>query len=134
MTKRTYKISRHIPSIFQSKLDFSPARQGFSLSMEHPAERTLMRVLCATLVVLACAYLYFVTASVLNVMGRKDALTQISHIDDTIGNLEGQYFALSQAVTPQAGEAIGLVPVTQTQYVYRPGTIGAATIGGTNEI
>jgi len=133
MGTRTYKISKHMPSIFQGKLDFSARRDTFSLTAEHPAERTLLRIIFAGLIVLACAYLYFVTASVLNVIASREALAQVTDIEGKIGSLEQRYFALSQAISPQAGETIGLVPVGQTQYIYRPGNIGAATIAR-NEI
>lgn len=128
MGTRIHKISKHVPSIFQGKLDFSTAKRGVSLSMEHPFERVLVRVLLIVLIALVCGYLYFVSASVLNVMARREALAQVNKIQGAIGGLEQQYFVLSQAVRPEMGTSLGLSPVLQTQYVYRPGNVGAVTI------
>lgn len=96
--------------------------------MEHPFERIAIRVLSLTLVMLVGGYLYFVSASVLNVIARKEALAQTTKIQGVIGGLEQQYFTLSQEVSPATGALLGLTPVQDTQYVYRPGNVGAATI------
>ena len=133
MTKRLLKISKYKPSIFQGKFEFSAGSGQVSLSLEHPRERLILQTLGVILVALICGYLYFVTASVLNVMARREALASVDAIQGQIGSAEQQYFALSQDVTPQEGAALGLVPISNTQYVYRPGNIGAATIAR-NEI
>jgi hypothetical protein len=132
MVKRLQKISKYKPSIFQGRMDFSPV-SGMSFTAEHPMERLMLRAACLMLVVLLFGYLYFVTASVLNVMARKEAMAKITNIQGSIGSLEQQYFALSQGLTPQEGETLGLSHVSQTQYVYRPGNVGAVTIAR-NEI
>ena len=128
MGARIHKISKHVPSIFQGRLDFNAAKHGFSLSMEHRLERVIVRGLCIALIALVAGYLYFVSASVLNVIARKEALSQVIKIQGTIGGLEQQYIGLSQSVTPSTGDALGLSPVLNTQYVYRPGNVGAVTI------
>jgi hypothetical protein len=133
MKNRIQKISKHAPSIFQGKLDFAAAGRGASLSVEHPLERVAMSALALALVALIGGYLYFVSASVLNVMARREAIAQVAQIEGTIGGLEQQYFALSESVSPQLGAALGLSPARNTQYVYRPGTIGAVTMAR-NEI
>ena len=133
MTKRLLKISKYRPSIFQGKIDFSSAQRGVSLSVEHPAERLALRIISLALITLICGYLYFVSASVLNVIARKEALAQVAVVQGTIGGLEQEYFALSQSVSPQIGRALGLSPVGEPKYVYRPGNVGAATIAR-NEI
>ncbi len=128
MGKRAYqKISKYKPSLFQGKFDFSPPR-GFSLTYEYPIERLAQNGLIFVLIVLACLYLYFITATVLNVIARKDALGKVARIQGSIGGLERNYFALSQEVGPASAGAIGLAPVSHTSYVYRPGNVGAATI------
>ncbi len=130
---RIMKISRYKPSVFQGKLNFSPVAQ-LSFTAEHSLERAALRGICALLIVLACAYLYFVTASVLHVMARREALAKVDAIQGSIGALEQNYFALSQSITPQEGALLGLAPVSDTSYVYRQSnTIGAATIAS-NEI
>lgn len=94
--------------------------------MEHPAERLLFVGLSLVLALLVCAYLYFVTASIMNVIARKDALSQIDQLQGQMGSAEQQYFALSQQMTPSEGASLGLVPVQNTQYVYRPGVAASA--------
>lgn len=129
MTKKILKISKYRPSIFQGKFEFGTS-SAVSLSLEHPRERFLLRLLGVCLLAAICIYLYFITASVLNVMARKEALVQVNNIQGSIGTLEQHYLALSQATSPDEGVALGLAPVATTQYVYRPGNVGAATIAG----
>ena len=95
-----------------------------------------MRVLVSLLILLALGYLYFVAASVLNIMARKEALSQSAQIEGTIGSLEGQYFALSQGITPQSAVALGLSPISvkDTDYVNRPGNVGIADTARANRI
>ncbi len=128
MGTHIHKISKYTPSIFQGKFDFSTHQKGISLSLEHPFERIIVPVLSFTLVVLIAGYSYFVSASILNVIDRKEALAQITRIQGVIGGLEQQYFTLSQGVSANTGVALGLTPVQNTYYVYRPGNVGAVTI------
>lgn len=101
--------------------------------MEHPAEAIALRVVGMLLVLVVCGYLYFVTASILNVIARKEALSRVTVIQGTIGGSEQRYFELSNGISPEMGGALGLAPINQQHYVYRPGNIGAATIAR-NEI
>ncbi len=116
-----------MPSIFQGKLEFD-ATAGISLSTEHPFERHAFRVLGAVLALLIFGYMYFISASVLNVMARKEALAQVTQSQGAIAALEEQYFSLSHSVTPDSGASIGLSKVSDVDYVYRPGNVGSATI------
>jgi len=133
MRARIHKISRYAPSIFQGKLDFSSVQRDVSLSLEHPVERVALRVLSIVLLAAICGYLYFVSASILNVIARKEALTRVSVIQGSIGGLERRYFELSSGITANSGEGLGLGPIAKQHYVYRPGNVGAATIAR-NEI
>jgi hypothetical protein len=130
MNKKISRLSKHTPSLFQGRLNLAVAsKPHVSLAVEYPAERILMRGLIAALVVLAMCYLYFVSASVINVMAQKEAMAQTAQIEGSIGALEGNYFALSQSITPQAAVAMGLSPISvqHTDYVDRPG-VGIADI------
>ena len=124
---RIQKISKYKPSILQGRLTFSPVA-GMSFKAEHSIERAAFKAICLLLALLACGYLYFVTSSVLHVMARREALSQIDDMQGSIGALEQQYFALSQDITPQSGASLGLSPVAKTDYVYREGTMGAVTM------
>lgn len=137
---RVLKIHKHIPSALQASFAFPERR--FSLVAEHPYERTAVRWLFVLLAVLLCGYVYFVTASILNVIARKEAVADIARTQNAISSLEQRYFTLSQAVTPERGVGLGLSQVSSVSYVYRPGNTAmagggavapAATIGS-NEI
>lgn len=133
MRTRIHKISKYAPSIFQGKLNFSSVQRDVSLSLEHPGERIVLRVLSIFLIAAIAGYLYFVSASILNVIARKEALTRISVIQGSIGGLEQRHFELSSGISPESGPSLGLAPITDRSYVYRPGNVGAATIAR-NEI
>jgi hypothetical protein len=123
--KTAVKISKHIPSVLQGSLDFSPGRT-ISLSIEHPTESVLLRWLVALVVVFLCAYVYFVSLSVLNVIARKEALASIAKLQSAISLMERDYFALSQRVVPSEGASLGLAPISAISYVYRPGNTAMA--------
>lgn len=127
MTKH-FRISKIAPSALQGRIDFDAVakREMRVLAAEYPAERLAFKILIALLAVLVFAYFYFVIASVLNIIARKEADAQASKIESAVGDLEQQYFALSQEITPQAARELGLAPVSQTQYVYRPGNDASA--------
>jgi len=133
MRARIQKISRYAPSIFQGRLDFSGKRGGLSLTVEHPAERMVFRVLLGALAAFALLYIYFVGASILNVIARKEALAQTSRLTNAVSQLEREYFAASQGVGPEDGARLGLSPVANTVYVHRPGNAAAAALPS-NEI
>ena len=126
MGSRILKISKYKPSVFQGSLRFSPKRAGFSLTAEHPLENILFRVFIAALVILAGSYIYFVSASVLNVIARKEAVKEIASLGSRVSLLERDYYAATTAVTPKAGTQLGLSPVSETRYVHRPGSVGTA--------
>ena len=133
MGTRIFKISKHKPSIFQGSLRFSQKHAGFSLTVEHPAEWLIFRALFALLIVLGFGYVYFVSASVLNVIVRKEALKETASLRSTVALLERDYYAATAVLTPEAGRPLGLSPVSDTRYVHRPGTVSAMQ-GQLNEI
>lgn len=82
------------------------------------------------LFVLACGYLYFVGASIFNVIARKEASAETTRLQSSIALMEQEYFALSEHVDESIAADLGLVAIDATQYVYKPGTAVAATIPG----
>lgn len=100
---------------------------GASFSAEHPFERAAFRALCAVLFVLLCGYFYFVSASVLNIIARKEADTKNAMMQSAVAQMEKEYFALRDAVGQAEASTLGLSKVQSTQYVYVPGN--AATAG-----
>ena len=103
MGAQLHKMSKYRPSIFQGRLDLFGTTRSVSLTHEHPAERTLLRAMLASLLLIACAYVYFVGASVLNVIARKEALLQTARLTGAVSALEREYFLVAKGVTPEAG-------------------------------
>ena len=53
-------------------------------------------------------------------------MTQIRDIESSISTLEQGYLALSEGITPQRAGELGLMPVGETAYIYRPGNAAMA--------
>lgn len=79
---------------------------------------------------LVFAYLYFVGASILHVVARKEMSAEATRLQSSIALMEREYFALSSVVDESTAPSLGLSAVKQTTYVYEPGTAVAATIPG----
>ena len=128
MGKSRFHISKLKPSVLQGAFDFEAvsSRRSSALAVEYRAERYAFLCLVGILGTLVCAYFYFVVSSVLNVVAERTADTQSAEIQTTIGSMEQQYFALTQSLTPGAATDMGLAPVQNTQYVYRPGNAADA--------
>ena len=107
-------------------MDFSAVKESFSLTAEHPIERAVFRTFGVILFVLLCSYFYFVSASVLNIIARKEADTKSVTLQSSIAQMEQRYFALRDSVTPQEATLLGLSRVKDTQYVYVPGNAASA--------
>ena len=128
MGAHALKISKYKPSAGQAKLNLFVSERRASLAVEHPYERLARQILFCALAALVLAYFYFVAASILNIMARKEADTTTLALQTKIAQMEGDYFTLSNQVNPSSAKAIGLAPVHTTQYVYRPGNAAAVTI------
>ncbi len=132
--KKTLKMSKYIPSASQAKLNLFVSEKRVSLAHEHALEPMARQVLFAVLGVLIFAYLYFVAASILNIMARKEANTAVFALQSAIAQMEGEYFTLSHAMQPESGARIGLAPVGDTHYVYRPGNAASAVLDLTDRM
>jgi len=116
----------HNPSIFQTRMAFAPAGSAFRLTQEHPLENKAIHALAFMLLLAIFSYFYFVGASILNVVARKEALAKSAQLTTDIAKYEKDYFAISQSLTPEYGTQLGLSPVSKTAYVYRPTSLGQA--------
>ena len=128
MRAKIQKISKYAPSIFQGKLDLGGKRSVFSLTAEHPFERAFLRMLIVAIVAFSVLYVYFVGATTLNVIARKEARAETLKLATVVSELERDYFALSQGVGPEDGERLGLSPVADTSYVHLPGNAAQAEV------
>lgn len=126
--RKALRISKYIPSSSQAKLNLFVTEKRVSLAHEHPYEAHARQILFALLAVMIFGYLYFVAASVLNIMARKEANTAVFALQSTIAHMESEYFALSHSMQPENGARIGLAPVEDTHYVYRPGNAASALV------
>ena len=95
-----------------------------ALSAEHPYEQALVRYLLFALAVVVFAYLYLVSASVLNIIAQREADHRSASLEGAIGELEGRYFSLSQTITLAHASNLGLHPIVTRSYVYRLSTVG----------
>lgn len=125
--KKVLKISRYIPSSSQAKLNLFVSERRVSLATEHTLEPLIRQALFAFLIAFFFLYLYLVSASVLNIMARKEASSATLALQSKVAELQGEYFALSESVDPALASAIGLAPIAETHYVYRPGNAAAAS-------
>ncbi len=104
------------------------APKGFSLTIEHPAERMMLRVLAGALICLAFCYVYLVSATVLNVVARRETAVHTTHLSTDVSELERAYFAASAGISPESAGELGLVPVAHVAYVHRLGNAAAASL------
>ena len=91
-------------------------------TVEHPLEAHARTVFSVCLAVGVVLYVYFVGASIVNLMARKEAFTAAAQTSAMVSDLEQQYLTLSHGLTSEQGTAIGLHVVTPLAYVH---TLGA---------
>ena len=103
-----------------------------------PIEELAIRMSGVFIAILVFLYLLLVGMTILNVISRKEALDEITRLRTSVGDLERQYFAASQVVTPDQATDLGLSPISRIVYVHRPGFLtaqaGAGVTSGRNEI
>lgn len=102
-------------------------KKSSALTVEHPAELLLFKVFGGIIVVFACAYVYLVSATALNVIASREASARAANLEGAVGTMQQQYFALSQEAAAASPASLGLAPVSDTSYVYRPTTVGLAS-------
>jgi hypothetical protein len=88
----------------------------------------LIRFLVAALLVLAVLYVYFLCASIRNVVMRKELERDIASLSSSIGELEASYFALEGTIGVATAERLGLAKLEDTSYTPRYSTRGSVTL------
>lgn len=96
------------------------------LKAELPFERAALRAAIGLLLILVSAYGYFIGTSIFNAIAGKEAIAETTRLETSVGLLEEEYFALSESITPGIAMSVGLMPVAEKSYVYRPGAVGVA--------
>jgi hypothetical protein len=94
------------------------------LAIEYPLEGRVLRAVAIAIVFLAFLYVYLVSASILHIIARKEAVKRSTSTETAIASMEQRYFTLSQNVNQQAVSSLGLAPVESTSYVYRSSAVG----------
>lgn len=72
-------------------------------------ERRLFFAALSLLLILFSAYIYFVSASIVHVIVRKEVDREIAHVSSRIGELESAYIAAKQSITEENLTAYGFV-------------------------
>ncbi|MDO8520604.1 MAG: hypothetical protein Q7S52_00650 [bacterium] len=63
------------------------------------------------------AYIYFISISVLAVVGRKEAELRLGRVSAVVANLESQYAVLDRSIDLSAAEKEGFHEISQPRYV-----------------
>lgn len=80
-------------------------------------DRLIVWFECVALAVLFSMYMYFLVASIIDVVLHKETLVSIQETESSIGQLESQYFARLDTLTPDILPAYGLVAEAPSAYV-----------------
>ncbi|NBV77059.1 hypothetical protein EBR66_02790 [bacterium] len=84
---------------------------------EHPYEHYTRSILFAVLMLGALVYLYFISASVVNLMARREAHVLSLQTSSQVSELEARYLALTNSLSQEEGEALGLRALEPVAYV-----------------
>ena len=100
-----------------------------ALSVAHPAEAWIMKACIALIALMLCGYVYVVSATALNVMAGREADAHAATLEGRLGALQQRYYSLARAISAESAMSLGLAPVAETDYVYRPSTVGIVYTG-----
>lgn len=98
-----------------------------ALTREHPREVLVRRVVIAFLIATAALYAILISASVLHVIARKEATSNMVAVAANIASLEQQYFSLSSIVKADKATDMGLVSLSDKDFVTRTVHLGLST-------
>lgn len=112
MTKRRTK--RHIRR---------PAR-SLVRSARLPSVSTCLFTLAAALVVLFMLYIYFISASVINVVLREDMLVKVAETHSRISALETAYLEKKNKIDASYAQSLGFVALQEKTFVRDVGSEG----------
>ncbi len=77
---------------------------------------------CVLLVSLFAAYMYFLSATVVHVVIRKEVSSEISHVNSEISKLEAEYIKQQHAVSSDVASQRGFVAVRDKIFLDRSDT------------
>ena len=94
---------------------------SISIAVAHTQdlEKKLFWSLIAMLVLMLVMYVFFVNATVMNIVGRQTAERAASSVNSHISDLESQYLALASGITPEYAHSIGFAETKTEAYATR---------------
>lgn len=96
----------------------------YSKTAVYKDESRLFYSALAVLVIAVCAYMYFVSSAIANVVMRKEADTHIAELTTKVGELEAEYIERQHTISSEIASLQGFV-VTDTKIFIdkTPGTL-----------
>jgi len=95
-----------------------------SLTVEHPLEAVARLAFCAAIALCVALYIYCIAASTFNIIARKQAENGSMAAQSRLAQINAEYYALSERVTPSEAGNLGLVPIKEKSYVTRTAALG----------
>ena len=90
-------------------------------------QRLFFAVLSVFLILFGC-YVYFISASVVHVIARKEVDGEIARAGSHISDLEVKYMTAKQAIVPTTIVQYGFVPASPKVYIVKvPGNVALVT-------
>ncbi len=89
-------------------------------------EERAFAALVALLALSAALYIYFISVSVLSVVDRTNALSEIKVLDTKISELESEYMAFGSSIGLSEAETLGYKEIAKIDYVSRTPSLGFA--------
>lgn len=80
-------------------------------------EKKAFWMLLSIAVLSAGAYVYFICASVANIVLRKEASIEMSKVSSSVGNLESAYLQKKTALNKEYAASLGFTDIKQTAFV-----------------
>lgn len=85
-------------------------------------ESKLFFAACSCLVVSACVYMYFVSASVLHVVMRKEIDSQIAELSSAISQQDAEYIEMQHSVSSDIATMKGFAIATKKVFIDKSDT------------
>jgi uncharacterized small protein (DUF1192 family) len=82
-------------------------------------EQRILYVTTGFMLMLVFAYVYFMSATIMHVVVRKEMSTSIAQLNSEISRLEAQYIHAQHAVSADIASLQGFVPVTEKVFINR---------------
>ena len=83
----------------------------------HHYRERIFRVLVATILVTACAYVFLLQKAIVNVVQRQKVSLETKSLSVKVGNLEEKYFSLKNGVTLDLAHSKGLKDAEVISYI-----------------